>query len=811
VCAFIGCSGVSDRDWQEQYDRARKELWYGHFDDAFRDADKNYHKAEKRSPAWSWRFQTLKAQVLQFQGKSKEALALLGPEVPSNLPADVRARKWIVQGETLCRLRKSSDALAFFVEADGLVSEQTPLLQAELDLARGRCASINDRPMAQKYFSAASSLAHGRDEFVEAAGILNIELLLLGDGLYDEASRKLFEGLKVTASPLLRSRMLGDLGYTYSQLGEFRRAASFSQQAVKIAADLGDRRGEEYYLIDVGREHFHQLEYEQAEASYTDALKIGKELGDLDGEAICLHNLAQLALKTRNLDKAEDYIRRLDDLHRAGGHSFNLLLDRAELAKAKKDFPSAQQLLNQLLDQVASQKGIAPAIRWTAQSDLAAVYAAQSKFDLADKMFREAVASAEATRSKIQGIEYRISFLDYSPFYDQYVKFLVSRNRPLEALAVAEQGRSPTLSEGLPSNRHAQRVDIPRIQGILKRQRQSVLAYWLGWEESYLWVITPTQVKLLRLPPELEIEREIEAYNREIVEGGTLETLQKRGQGLYNTLVGPAVPYMTKGSNVIVIPHRKLYNLAFETLVVSTQKYWIEEVESHNMSFLSALLSSRPRFAPSKDLLLLGAPLLADKQFPVLVYAPAEMQEVAAHFPATREAVISGKDATPGAYLASHPGEFRSIHLVTHGTSSTVLENPLDSAIILSPVPGGAAPAADPEGSYRLYGKDIMKTPLHADLVIISACYGMGREYSGEGLVGLAWAFLRAGAHQVIAALWEVDDASMPQLMDDFYREYTRGKSAADALRDAKLRMLHSSDFHKRPYYWASLQVYTGS
>src|SRR5262249_42438088 len=168
-------------------------------------------------------------------------------------------------------------------------------------------------------------------------------------------------------------------------------------------------------------------------------------------------------------------------------------------------------------------------------------------------------------------------------------------------------------------------------------------------------------------------------------------------------------------------------------------------------------------------------------------------------------------DATPASYLASNPGQFRHIHFVTHGTSSTVLENPLDSAIILSPVPGREASTADPEGSYHLYGKDIMKTPLHADLVTVSACYGLGREYSGEGLVGLAWAFLRAGAHQVIAALWEVDDASMPQLMDDFYQEYTHGKSAAEALRDAKLRLLHSNDFHKRPYYWASLQLYTGS
>jgi len=43
------------------------------------------------------------------------------------------------------------------------------------------------------------------------------------------------------------------------------------------------------------------------------------------------------------------------------------------------------------------------------------------------------------------------------------------------------------------------------------------------------------------------------------------------------------------------------------------------------------------------------------------------------------------------------------------------------------------------------------------------------REYAGEGLVGLAWAFLRAGSHNVIGALWDVSDASTPELMGHLY------------------------------------------
>ena len=127
----------------------------------------------------------------------------------------------------------------------------------------------------------------------------------------------------------------------------------------------------------------------------------------------------------------------------------------------------------------------------------------------------------------------------------------------------------------------------------------------------------------------------------------------------------------------------------------------------------------------------------------------------------------------------------------------------MDSYVALSPAANNA---------YKLYAHEITGTPLRADLVTISACYGAGtRWYNGEGIVGLGWAFLRAGAHQVVASLWAVDDASTPQLMDDFYAGLSNGKSAAESLRAAKLKMLQAGGKNSQPYYWASLQLYSGS
>jgi CHAT domain-containing protein len=94
--------------------------------------------------------------------------------------------------------------------------------------------------------------------------------------------------------------------------------------------------------------------------------------------------------------------------------------------------------------------------------------------------------------------------------------------------------------------------------------------------------------------------------------------------------------------------------------------------------------------------------------------------------------------------------------------------------------------------------------------VTISACYGSGtRAYAGEGLVGLSWAFLHAGAHNAIGALWEASDESTPRLMDTLYQGLEEGQSPGAALRRAKLTLLHSRSNFRKPFYWAPFQMYT--
>ena len=291
--------------------------------------------------------------------------------------------------------------------------------------------------------------------------------------------------------------------------------------------------------------------------------------------------------------------------------------------------------------------------------------------------------------------------------------------------------------------------------------------------------------------------------------GSANETPNPDGLWLYRTLVAPAQPLLPKDSKIFVIPDGALNNLNFETLIVEqpTRHFWIEDadvVNASSMRVLEASLSSANihKQGRAANLLLIGNSVAPTAEYPELPRAADQMQSVARHFSPSAEKVFTRDQATPQAYVDSSPSQFSHIHFVAHGTASRL--SPLDSAIVLSRTP-------DHPDAFKLYAREIIAHPLHADLVTISACYGAGnRAYSGEGLVGLAWAFLRAGAHNVIAGLWEVTDASTDQLMDKFYGELEKGTAVDAALRTAKLSLLRGSTY-RDPFYWAPFQLYTGS
>jgi CHAT domain-containing protein/Tfp pilus assembly protein PilF len=79
------------------------------------------------------------------------------------------------------------------------------------------------------------------------------------------------------------------------------------------------------------------------------------------------------------------------------------------------------------------------------------------------------------------------------------------------------------------------------------------------------------------------------------------------------------------------------------------------------------------------------------------------------------------------------------------------------------------------------------------ELAVLSACdTGRGEVAGGEGVFGLQRAFHIAGARNVIASLWQVDDEATAALMGLFYHQlWIEKKTPLEALRQAQLTLYH--------------------
>ena len=141
------------------------------------------------------------------------------------------------------------------------------------------------------------------------------------------------------------------------------------------------------------------------------------------------------------------------------------------------------------------------------------------------------------------------------------------------------------------------------------------------------------------------------------------------------------------------------------------------------------------------------------------------------------------------------------IHFATHGLVDS--EHPELSGLVFSMVDKDGKPQ---DGFLQL--QDIYNLNLPADLVVLSACEtALGKEISGEGLIGLTRGFMYAGASRVVASLWKVSDVATARLMAEFYRAMEKdGMPASAALRVAQIKMLKQERWQD-PYFWAAFQI----
>ena len=98
--------------------------------------------------------------------------------------------------------------------------------------------------------------------------------------------------------------------------------------------------------------------------------------------------------------------------------------------------------------------------------------------------------------------------------------------------------------------------------------------------------------------------------------------------------------------------------------------------------------------------------------------------------------------------------------------------------------------------------QDVLTARMKARLVVLSCCHSAWGEVKSEGVVGIARAFLGAGARSVLVSLWAIDDEATMEFMKVFYQHLAHGQSASEALNIA-MKSMRESDRFSAVKYWA--------
>jgi CHAT domain-containing protein len=184
--------------------------------------------------------------------------------------------------------------------------------------------------------------------------------------------------------------------------------------------------------------------------------------------------------------------------------------------------------------------------------------------------------------------------------------------------------------------------------------------------------------------------------------------------------------------------------------------------------------------------------------------------------------VYLNAQANEQSVYASDLSQYRYVHFATHGLADE--SQPQNSCLVLAQVKhpvsnSNLASKATTSTTARSTGLEesvhsnasdnvlssleLYGLKLRAELVVLSACQtARGQVREGEGVIGLTRGLLFAGAQNVVASQWNVNDLSTSLLMKDFYRRLLAGGSVTASLREAKLELLHTH--YACPHFWAA-------
>ena len=593
-------------------------------------------------------------------------------------------------------------------------------------------------------------------------------------------------------------RAYGNLANDFSKLGDLNMAVKYHKLHLGIAKEIGDKTGEGRAHDNLGTVYHSLNMFKEAMKHHKLALGLAKEVGEKAAEGRATANLGGAFEGLGDVGKAIS--------------CYKVFLGIAKEVGDKNMEGYAHQVLGNSLESLGN-------------------------LSEARECYQSSVRLYNDVRSLLRSKdEWKINFRHKNHFaYNALWRILLKEDKVVEALSAAEEGRAQALSDlmesqyGVPASQSETRrrntTDFEMLQCIpsttgFQALDKDTITSWVIVEgrpkvvgrkvfvhdaTAFFRVLIrithnnigvgddvsceDRSIDVLREEPLLHVKTSL---NASTPQESTLNTL-------YNIIIKP-ISNLIQGRELIIVPDGPLWLAPYAAFKDADSKYLCESFRIRLIPSLMSLkmIADCPEEHHCRSgALLVGDPWVAEvtdskgqKLLEQLKFAKMEAEMIGKIL---NVAPLIGKKATKAEVLR-RMSSVSLVHIAAHGHMET-------SQIVLTPDPKRATRIPKKE-DYFLTMADVLSAQLRARLVVLSCCHSGRGEIKAEGVVGIARAFMGAGARSVLVSLWAIDDEATLEFMRSFYLHLVEGRSASESLNLA-MKSLRESDKYSDVKYWA--------
>ena len=611
------------------------------------------------------------------------------------------------------------------------------------------------------------------------------------------------------------------IGYSCFQLQRLEEAFGHYKASLDIAKETDDKELAVKASVALGHFDLQRGRHEEALKYYQTGTAIAKENGDRVNEVLASRHVGVCFFRLSQHEKAVDQLLAVCKMVEKGGYN----IGSAE----------ANYMLGQCY------------------------FFGLGQYDKAERHLKRAVLFyQELFDDALRQDYYKVSRCEHSVrVYRLLILVLLTQNKVEEGLLVAERGRSKALAELMTTSYSLKKseanddraLSLSQIREVVKLLDATVIFFSLleDNDTSIIWSWTiklngqvtdmpcgivseeTTSCEAQASPATLAVKgtnlmsilaetrqllikgrgsREYEdrslsflyaedyvtcANNRLIEDEEEQEKLQsyeeKRKDALTRLyqILCPRLQERTGGSQVVIVSDGPVHLIPFAALIDENGHYLAESLQVRHVPSLATaklIMEHRVELKGGTSPLIVGDPAIPKRRLPCAKEEALMISKLLGVEP------LIGENATKEKVLQSLE-KAKLIHIAAHGDMER-------GEILLASNPGSKGEKKD----YMLMLSDLEGKPLRASLVVLSCCHSAKGEVKADGVIGIARAFIGAGARSVLVALWAISDEGTLYFMNAFYQHFSRGLKASECLNKAMEVMRNSTKFCD-PHFWA--------